>query len=55
VREVSSVVEGVAYLVREEPALLVPQFGGFFPFLALFDDVVGAENLGSVMRPADIR
>ena len=38
-REVSSVVEGPAYLVREKPTLFVPQFSGFLPFLALLDEV----------------
>jgi hypothetical protein len=38
-REVSSVVEGPAYLVREEPTLFIPQFSGFLPFLALLDEV----------------
>jgi hypothetical protein len=39
VREVSSVVEGLAYLVREEPTLFVPQLSGFVPVLALLDEV----------------
>ena len=39
VREVSSVVDGLAYLVREEPTLFVPQLSGFLPFLALLDEV----------------
>jgi hypothetical protein len=39
VREVSSVVQGPAYLVRKEPTLFIPQFSGFLPFLALLDEV----------------
>jgi hypothetical protein len=39
VREVSSVVQGPAYLVREEPTLFIPQFSGFLPFFALLDEV----------------
>jgi hypothetical protein len=37
--EVSSMVEGFAYLVREEPTLFVPQLSGLVPFLALLDEV----------------
>jgi hypothetical protein len=37
--EVSSVVEGFAYFVGEEPALFVPQLSGLFPFPVLLNDV----------------
>jgi hypothetical protein len=39
VREVTPMVQRLTHLVRKEPALLVPQLTGLFPFFALLYDV----------------